>query len=244
MRGSAWMARCSASVAPVAPKLASVSRGGMAEARPLDARQHQRLGNLRQSELALERGGRGGEGRHARRQRIGDAERVELAQLLADRAPHREIAGMKPRHVLARAMGGHELGHDLIEAHGRGVDDARARGTEGEHVRLHERAGIEADRAAREEVAAAQREEVGGAGAGADEMHGHGFTIRGSAASGFTALHCVTVMAGRKAALGADRIEALDREPRQRAAQLRLRREQRPLGVQRHGVGDEAAACL
>ncbi len=107
-------------------------------------------------------------------------------------------------------MGGLELGHDLLEAHGRGVDDAGARGTESEHGRMHERAGIEADRAAREEIAAAQREKVGRAGAGADEMHGHGVTMRGLAASGFTALHCVTVMAGRKAALGADRIEALD----------------------------------
>src|SRR6476646_8072777 len=102
---------------------------------------------------------------------------------------------MEPRHVVAGPMRRFELGDNLIEAHGGRVDDARPVWTEREDVLVHQRAGIETDRAARDEVCAAEGEQVRRAGTGADEMHGHGIT------TGFTALHCVTVIAGRKACL-------------------------------------------
>src|SRR5262245_63579352 len=96
---------------------------------------------------------------------------------------------MKSRYVVTCAVGGLELGDDLIEAHRRGVDDTRPFGAEREDLLVHQRPCIEADRAAADEMSAAERQQVRRAGAGADEMHGHGFT----------AVHCVTVMAGREA---------------------------------------------
>ena len=139
------------------------------------ARQHQRLRHLRQGQLALQRRGGGGEGGHAGRQRIGNAERVEAAELLADRAPHREVAGMKPRHVMAgfrcAASNSATISSRLMGA----VSTMRAPSGQSARISaIHQRAGIEADRAARDEVGAAKREEVRRAGAGADEMHGHG----------------------------------------------------------------------
>src|SRR5262245_1947677 len=98
---------------------------------------------------------------------------------------------MKSRNVVTCAVGGLELGDDLIEAHRRGVDDTRPFGAEREDLLAHQRPCIEADRAAEDEMSAAERQQVRRAGAGADEMHGHGFT----------AVHCVTVTAGRKASL-------------------------------------------
>ena len=68
----------------------------------------------------------------------------------------------------------HELRFDLIEAHRRGIDDARAGRAVNEKLRRHERAGVETDRTARQQLAPAHRDEIGGAGACADEMHGHG----------------------------------------------------------------------
>ena len=132
-----------------------------------------------------------------------------------------------------------ELGDDLIEAHRRRVDDARPVRAEREDVRVHERAGIETDRAARDEVCAAEREQVRRAGAGADEMHGHGITTRG-----FVALHWVTVIAGRKACLPPT---ASRRSTESRVSvppNLCLRGEHRLLGLEGDGIGDDAAAWL
>ena len=63
--------------------------------------QHHRLRQFGQGQFLAERGGGGGEGRHARRDGVGNAGRVEPAKLFAERTPDREIARMKPRHVLA-----------------------------------------------------------------------------------------------------------------------------------------------
>ena len=65
-------------------------------------------------------------------------------------------------------------------------------------------------------------------------MHGHGFTM----------LHCVTVIAGRKACLPPIGSSTLDRKARQRAAEFALRGEHRRLGLERDGVGDDTAARL
>ena len=93
-----------------------------------DAGQHHALRDFGHRQLAFERRGRGGEGRHAGRQRVGNAAPLEPAQLLGERAVDREIAGMQPRHVVAGGVRGHELGLDLVERQRRGVDDARAGG--------------------------------------------------------------------------------------------------------------------
>ena len=119
-------------------------------------------------------GGRGGEGRHAGRQRVGDAQGIEPPQLLADRAPDREIAGLQPRHILPCLVGAHEFRHDRVEIEGRGVDEARAGRAPGQHFGRNDRARIKADRATRDEIAPAHRDEVGGARSGADEMDRHG----------------------------------------------------------------------
>ncbi len=83
---------------------------------------------------------------------------------------------MQPRHVAAGGVCAHELRLDLVEVERCGVDDAGAGRAQREKLRRHDRAGIEADRAARDEVAPAHGDEIGRAGAGADEMHGHGAT--------------------------------------------------------------------
>ena len=126
-----------------------------------------------QGELGLEGGGGGGEGGNAGRHVIGDAEPVEPAHLLGDGAIERGIAGVDAGHVLALRMGGLDLGDDLVERHGGGVDDAGACGRGLHDLLRHQRAGIEADRAGLDELQPAHRDEVGCAGAGADEMDGH-----------------------------------------------------------------------
>ena len=99
---------------------------GHARGAARDARQHHALRHLRHGQLAPNRGGSGGKGRHARRQRIGNAAPLEPAQLLGERAIDREVARLEPRHVVARRMRRHELGLDLVERQRRGIDDARA----------------------------------------------------------------------------------------------------------------------
>src|SRR6476659_2989478 len=102
---------------------------------------------------------------------------------------------MEPRHVLAGAMRGLELGDDLIEAHRCCVDNARPVGAQREDVFVHQRPGIKTDRAAGDEVRATEGEQVRRSGACADEVHTHGDT------TGFAAVHWVTVIAGRNACL-------------------------------------------
>ena len=146
---------------------------------------------------------------------------------------------MEPRHVVAGAMRRFELGDDLIEAHRRRVDDARPFGAEREDLFVHQRAGIEADRAAGDEVRAAEREQVRRAGAGADEMHGHGITTRG-----FVALHWVTVIAGRKACLPPT---ASRRSTERRVSvppNLCWAANTACLGIEGDGIGNDAAAWL
>src|SRR5690606_28855593 len=70
-------------------------------------------------------------------------------------------------------VGGHILRLDLVERHGRGVDEPRAGRTVRKQLWRHDRARIEADGAAREQVAAPHGNEVGRARPRADEMHGH-----------------------------------------------------------------------
>lgn len=136
-------------------------------------RQHQRLRDFGQGQLAFEHGGGSGKRRHARRHRVGDAEPVEFAQLLAHRAPDRQVARMQARDVEPRLVGGDHLGDDFFEAHRRRVDDARAGRTPAEHRRVDQRSRVEADRAGADQVAAANGDEVGSAGTGADEVDGH-----------------------------------------------------------------------
>src|SRR5262249_34558940 len=114
-----------------------------------------------------------GKGGHARRDGVSDAELIEPAQLLAKRAPYREVAGMQPRHVAALLGGAPALFDDLVQRQGRGVDDARARGAVLEQFLRHQRAGIEADRTATDQVAPAHGYQIDGARPGADEMHSH-----------------------------------------------------------------------
>ena len=100
---------------------------------------------------------------------------AQAAELLAHRAPdatgRRSAAGATSS---PGRMGLHEFGLDLVEAHGRGVQDARSRPGNAAAA-LAAPASRHRGRPARgKEFEPAQRDEVGGAGAGADEMHGHG----------------------------------------------------------------------
>ena len=137
------------------------------------AGEHQRLRDPRKSELAPQRRGRGSEGRNARRHRVRNAEPVEPAELLAHRAPDREVARVQPGDILSRFVGGADLPDDLIQAHRRGIDDPGSRRTVGKDAAMHQRSRVEADRTAAQQFAAAQGDQVRRARPGADEMDGH-----------------------------------------------------------------------
>ena len=98
---SAWMERCMHERGAGRGESRRASRAAACARRGPGAREHEGLRHLRQRQLAPERSGSRGESRDARRQRIGNAKRIEAAKLLADRAPDREVAGMQPRHVVA-----------------------------------------------------------------------------------------------------------------------------------------------
>ena len=100
----------------------------MAEARPVSRVSTSDCATSGRVSSRSERGGSGGEGRHARRQRIGNAKRIEAAKLLAT-ALHTERSPECSRaHVLAGARAPPQFGDDLVERHRRRVDDARASG--------------------------------------------------------------------------------------------------------------------
>ena len=85
---------------------------------------------------------------------------------------------MEPGNIEPAGIGRNVLCLDLVKGERRRIDQARPGRAMREELPRYDRAGIEADRAAGEEVAAADGYEVGRTRAGADEMDGHGFTVR------------------------------------------------------------------
>src|SRR6476646_6378832 len=138
-----------------------------------DAGQNHALRQFGHGQLAAKRGGSCGEGRYAGGERVGNATSVQPPELLGERAVDCEVAGLKPRQVMATRIRRHEFSLDLVERQRRGIDDARACRAIVEQGARHDRAGIEADRAIRDEVAAAERDEVRSARPCAYEMYGH-----------------------------------------------------------------------
>src|ERR1700687_2514255 len=98
----------------------------------------------------------------------------EPPDLLAHRAPYREVTGMQSRHLESGAMGCDEFGGDGIEVERRGVDHARAGRAECHDLARHQRAREQAHRTARHQILAAHGDQIGRAGPGADEVDGHG----------------------------------------------------------------------
>src|SRR5215813_3370002 len=101
-----------------------------------------------------------------------------------------------------------ELGFDLVERKGSGVDDVRAGRAIAQEVARHDRAGIETDRATPDQIAAAHGDQIGRARPGANEVHGHGADSCGEAASAQVAAPTITrgtinVLAGPAAASAA-----------------------------------------
>ncbi len=82
-----------------------------------------------------------------------------------------DTAPLSLDEIVAHMQAAHVAGQDVARLHS---GDLAIWSAMGEHARGHERARIKADRRARDEITPAQRQEIGGAGAGADEMHGHG----------------------------------------------------------------------
>ena len=85
--------------------------------------QRDRLRHSRHGELAFEGGGGRGESRYARDDFVVDAQRIESAALLGQRAVERRVTGVQPRHVVAGGVGVGEFGDDLFEGQRTGVDD-------------------------------------------------------------------------------------------------------------------------
>ena len=94
-----WIAR----VAPLAREVVEAFARRHRRGARRGAGQDHGLRYLRQGQLAAQSGRRGGEGRHAGRHVVGDAERVEPPHLLGDRAVERRVAGMDARDVSAAA---------------------------------------------------------------------------------------------------------------------------------------------
>src|SRR5260370_27935414 len=94
--------------------------------------------------------------------------------LLAHRAPYRQIAGMQSRHLEPGVMGRDEFSGDGVEVERRGVDHARAGRAERDDLARHQRSREQAHRTARHQILAAHGDQIGCAGAGANEMDGHG----------------------------------------------------------------------
>ncbi|MNN56511.1 hypothetical protein D3C81_1714480 [compost metagenome] len=81
---------------------------GLALGHPRLARvagEDQRLRHLRQGQLAAQQRGAGSGGGYAGHHFIGDAQFAQVADLLANGAVERRVAGMHPRHVLPLGMG-------------------------------------------------------------------------------------------------------------------------------------------
>jgi hypothetical protein len=84
---------------------------------------------------------------------------------------------MESRHVFARGVSFDELGFDLIQGHGRSVDDPRCLWTVRQQFLRDHRAGVQADRAAGQQVPATDSDQIGGAGSGAYEVDGHDVVV-------------------------------------------------------------------
>ena len=82
----------------------------------------QRLRHLGQGQLAFQQGGAGGGGGHPRDDLEGDRQRAQLANLLADGAIQRGVAGMHAGHILALGMRLADQLDNLLQVQFGGVD--------------------------------------------------------------------------------------------------------------------------
>src|ERR1700730_12911410 len=98
----------------------------------------------------------------------------EPPDLLAHRAPYRQIAGMQSRHVEPGVMGRDEFSGDGVEVERRGVDHPCFGRAERDDLARDQRSREQAHWTARYEIVAAHGDQIGCAGAGANEMDGHG----------------------------------------------------------------------
>lgn len=80
---------------------------------------------------------------------------------------------MQPGDVLARFVGPHQLGGDLVDVQQGRVHEPGVRRAFGEQFTGDQAARVQADRTGGEDAGAAHRDQVGGAGTRADEVHGH-----------------------------------------------------------------------
>ena len=108
---------------------------------------------------------------------------AQPANLLSHGAVDGQITGMQPRHIEPGVVGRDEFGGDGIEVERRGVDHARAGRAECHDLARHQRAREQAHRTARHQILAAHGDQVGCAGAGADEVDGHGAMSSSKAAA-------------------------------------------------------------
>ena len=136
------------------------------------ARQDDALRYARPGEGAPQGGGSGREGRNARHHCVGDGERVEPVHLLAHGRIEGDVAGLEPRHVLARRVRRREMVDDSIEIEALGIDASAP--AQRQDVGAHERACVKADGARLYEPRGLHGQQIGGAGSCADEVDGHG----------------------------------------------------------------------
>src|SRR3984957_19683475 len=95
---------------------------------------------------------------------------------------------MKPRHVAAGGVRGHELRFNVVERQRRRIDNAGARRAKIEQIARHDGACIEANLTASDKIAATDGDEIRRAWPRANKVHGHGLVHT----------HCVTGIAGRQ----------------------------------------------
>jgi hypothetical protein len=110
----------------------------------------------------------------------GDPDLRAPVQLLLRAAPQRRVAGVDPGHVQPLGVGPPVDGDDLLQGHGRGVQDLRVRARVLKDLRLDQARRPDHHVRLRDGARGAERQQIGGAGAGTDERHlagggiGHG----------------------------------------------------------------------
>ncbi|KGW79257.1 precorrin-4 C11-methyltransferase domain protein [Burkholderia pseudomallei MSHR2990] len=136
------------------------------------AREDHGLRDARQRQLDAERRCARGRRGHAGHDLVRNPERGEPADLLADRAVERRIAGMHARDVLPLAVRAREQRDDFVEIELRRVHDELG-AMAVEHRGRHERARVQDHRATAHEALALHRDQLGVARTRADEVHRH-----------------------------------------------------------------------
>ena len=105
--------------------------------------QHHGLTDAGEGQLLAERGSGSGVGRYARGDVVADSELDQPADLLADGAVERRIAGVHASDALPRLVSFAHARDELVQGHVGGIDHDGVVARVGDHRGRYQRAGVE-----------------------------------------------------------------------------------------------------